>query len=64
MFLEKRKGNIIGKLRAKQLSQKKLAKKLKLSESYITRLINGERYNKVFESFIYYHLGIDYKDLL
>lgn len=64
MFLEKRKYNILGKLRAKKMTQKKLAKKLKLSESYITRLIKGERYNKNFEFYIYFDLNIDYKNLL
>ncbi len=50
-------------MKSKNLTQKKLAKKLKLSESYITRLIKGERYNKNFEFYIYFDLNIDYKNL-
>ena len=49
MFLEKRKNNIKGAMKAKKLTQKKMAKRLKLSESYITRLLDGTRYNKRFE---------------
>jgi transcriptional regulator with XRE-family HTH domain len=63
MFLDKRKNNILQKMKSKNLTQKKLAKKLKLSESYITRLIKGERYNKNFEFYIYFDLNIDYKNL-
>ncbi len=62
MFLKKRSDNIKGKMRAKRLNQKKLAQKLNLSESYITRLINGERYNRQFEIFIAMELGVNYKN--
>jgi len=64
MFLAKRKMNIKGAMRAKRITQKKLAKRLKLSESYITRLLNGTRYNRQFEEYIAYDLGIDYKRLM
>jgi transcriptional regulator with XRE-family HTH domain len=62
MFLNRRKNNILGKMRAKRLNQKKLAQKLNLSESYITRLINGERYNRQFEIFIAMELGVNYRN--
>lgn len=44
------------------MNQKKMAKMLNKSESYITRLINGERYSKEFEIFIYYELGVSYRN--
>ncbi len=62
MFLKKRMENIKRALGYKKMTQKTLAKKLKKSESYITRLINGERYNREFEIFIYYELGISYRN--
>ena len=64
MFLERRKNNIKGAMKAKKLTQKKMAKRLKLSESYITRLLDGTRYNKRFEMFIYFDLNVDYKNLI
>ena len=45
------------------MNQKKMARMLNKSESYITRLINGERYSKEFEIFIYYELGVSYRNL-
>ena len=63
MFLKKRMENIKRALGYKKMTQKTLAKKLKKSESYITRLINGERYNREFEIFIYYELGISYRNI-
>ena len=63
MFLKKRMENIKRALGYKRMTQKTLAKKLKMSESYITRLINGERYNREFEIFIYYELGVSYRNL-
>ncbi len=51
-------------MKAKKLTQKKMAKRLKLSESYITRLLDGTRYNKRFEMFIYFDLNVDYKNLI
>ena len=62
MFLKKRMENIKRDLGYKRMTQKTLAKKLKMSESYITRLINGERYNREFEIFIYYELGVSYRN--
>lgn len=62
MFLKKRRENIKRALGYKRMTQKTLAKKLKMSESYITRLINGERYNREFEIFIYYELGVSYRN--
>lgn len=64
MFLEKRKLNIKGAMKAKKMTQKRIAKRLRLSESYITRLINGTRYNKNFENFIYFDLNVDYRNLI
>lgn len=49
-------------MNAKHMNQKKMAKMLNKSESYITRLINGERYSKEFEIFIYYELGVSYRN--
>ena len=63
MFLAKRMYNIKGTMRVRRITQKKIAKKLSLSESYITRLIKGERYNKDFEIFIATELGINYRRL-
>lgn len=63
MFLKKRADNIRAKMRARHINQKKMAKMLNKSESYITRLINGERYSKEFEIFIYYELGFSYRNL-
>lgn len=60
MFLKKREKAIHKAMHYKRLSQKKMAKKLNISESYVTRLINGERYNREFEIFIKYELGISY----
>lgn len=64
MFLERRKMNIKGAMKAKKITQKKMAKRLKLSESYITRLLNGTRYNRNFENYIYFELNIDYRNLM
>lgn len=62
MFLKRRADNIRAKMRARNMNQKKMAKMLNKSESYITRLINGERYSKEFEVFIYYELGVSYRN--
>lgn len=63
MFLKKRAENIRAKMHEKNLHQKKIAKRLNISESYVTRLINGERYNRDFELFIRYELGLCYTNL-
>lgn len=62
MFLKRRADNIRAKMYSKRMNQKKMAKMLNKSESYITRLINGERYSKEFEIFIYYELGVSYRN--
>lgn len=62
MFLKRRADNIRAKMRTKHMNQKKMARILNKSESYITRLINGERYSKEFEIFIYYELGVSYRN--
>jgi len=63
MFIAKRMHNIKGAMLARRITQKKIAKKLGLSESYITRLIKGERYNRSFEIYIGTELGINYRKL-
>ena len=60
VFLYKRELAIRFVLRQKEFTQKKLAKRLKMTESYVSKLITGERYNRIFEIFIRYDLGIDY----
>ena len=64
MFLERRKNNIKSAMRAKKMTQKRMAKRLQLSESYITRLLDGTRYNKNFENFVFFELNVDYRNLL
>jgi ribosome-binding protein aMBF1 (putative translation factor) len=59
-FLYHREQMIRFKLMQAGISQKKLAKHLKLTESYISKLITGERYNKDFEKFLYRYLEMDY----
>src|SRR5574344_1320499 len=61
MFLKRRMYNIKGAMRAKRITQKKLAQKLGFSFAYISRLINGTRYNRVFEQYIASELNIDYR---
>lgn len=61
MFLKKREDAIKGALMFRKITQKELAKELGMSESYITRLINGTRYSRKFEEFISRFLGIDYR---
>ena len=60
VFLYRRELAIRLALRQKEFTQKKLAKRLKMTESYVSKLITGERYSKNFEIFIRYDLGIDY----
>lgn len=59
-FLYHREKIIRIKLLQKKLSQKMLAKRLNLTESYISKLITGERYNQDFEFFITKYLEIIY----
>lgn len=61
MFLKKRSDSIKGAMRVKRMTQKKIAKLLNISESYVTRLINGERYSRQFEIFIATELGVNYR---
>ncbi len=59
-FLYRRERMIRYKLLSRGITQKRLAKELKLTESYITRLITGERYNQNFEMFLKNNLEINY----
>ena len=59
-FLYHREQMIRFKLMQSGISQKKLAKYLKLTESYISKLITGERYNQDFEKFLYRYLEMNY----
>jgi transcriptional regulator with XRE-family HTH domain len=61
MFLKKREDTIKGALMFHKMTQKKLAKELEMSESYITRLVNGTRYSRKFEEYISRVFGIDYR---
>ena len=64
MFLKKREDTIRFLMQRKRYNQKKIAKHLGISESYVTRLINGERYNPKFEIFLALELGLNYRNLL
>ena len=59
-FLYHREQMIRFKLMQAGISQKKLAKHLNLTESYISKLITGERYNQYFEIFLRKILKLDY----
>ena len=63
MFLKKRESTICYFMRKKRYTQKKIAEKLNLSESYIARLVNGQRYSLKFEIFIAMELGVNYRTL-
>lgn len=63
MFLKKREETIRFLMKRKRYNQKKIAKYLKFSESYVTRLINGERYSSKFEIFLALELGLNYRKL-
>jgi transcriptional regulator with XRE-family HTH domain len=60
MFLEKRERAIKAALKIRGLNQKDVAQELKMTPSYITRLINGTRYSRKFENWIKLVLHIDY----
>lgn len=60
MFLKKRKTAIKRALKMRDITQKDLAKELKITESYLTRLIDGTRYSRKFEDWIKVTLRIDY----
>lgn len=59
-FLYRRERMIRFKMLQKNMPQKMLAKRLKLTESYISKLITGERYNKDFERYIIHILDMNY----
>lgn len=59
-FLYHRERMIRYKLLYRGISQKQLAKHLRLTESYIARLITGERYNQNFEIFLKNNLEVNY----
>mgnify|MGYP001810856347 CR=1 FL=1 len=59
-FLYRRERMIRYKLIFRGITQKRLAKELNLTESYITRLITGERYIQEFVMFLEKNLEIQY----
>ncbi|MCQ2740225.1 MAG: helix-turn-helix domain-containing protein [bacterium] len=59
-FLYRRERMIRFKMLQKNIPQKMLAKRLNLTESYISKLITGERYNKDFERYIIHILDVNY----
>ncbi len=59
-FLYRRERMIRFKMLQKNMSQKILAKRLNLTESYISKLITGERYNQDFERYIIHILDVNY----
>ena len=59
-FLYHREQMIRFKMLQKNMSQKMLAKRLNLTESYISKLITGERYNQDFERYIIHILDVNY----
>ena len=63
MFLKKREETIRFLMKRKRYNQKKIAKYLEISESYVARLINGERYSSKFEIFLALELGLNYRKL-
>ena len=62
-FLYRRERMIRFKMLQKNMSQKMLAKRLNLTESYISKLITGERYNQDFEKYIIHILDVNYCSL-
>lgn len=59
-FLYRRERMIRFKMLKQDISQKMFAKRLSLTESYISKLITGERYNKDFERYIARILDVNY----
>ena len=59
-FLCRRERMIRFKMLQKNMPQKMLAKRLNLTESYISKLITGKRYNKDFERYVIYILDVNY----
>ena len=62
-FLYCRERMIRFKMLQKNIPQKILTKRLNLTESYISKLITGERYNKDFERYIIHILDVNYCSL-
>ena len=59
-FFYRRERMIRFKMLQKNMQQKMLAKRLNLTESYISKLITGERYNQDFEVFLTKNLEVNY----
>ncbi len=59
-FLYRREKMIRFKMLQQKIPQKMLAKRLNLTESYISKLITGERYNQEFEKYIARFLDVNY----
>lgn len=59
-FLYRGERMIRFKMLQKNMQQKMLAKRLNLTESYISKLITGERYNQDFEVFLTKNLEVNY----
>lgn len=59
-FLYRRERMIRFKMLQQNIPQKMLAKQLSLTESYISKLIIGERYNQDFEKYIARFLDVNY----
>lgn len=59
-FLYRRERMIRFKMLQQNILQKMLAKRLNLTESYISKLITGERYNQEFERYITRILDVNY----
>lgn len=59
-FLYRRERMIRFKMLQQNIPQKMLAKRLNLTESYISKLITGERYNQEFERYIAKILDVNY----
>jgi len=59
-FLYRRERTIRLKMLQQNIPQKMLAKRLNFTESYISKLITGERYNQDFEKYIARILDVNY----
>ena len=59
-FLYRRERMMRFKMLQKNMPQRMRAKRLNLTESYISKLITGERYNKDFEKYITQILDVNY----
>lgn len=59
-FLYRRERMIRFKILQQNITQKMLAKRLNLTESYISKLITGERYNRDFEKYIARVFDVNY----